>query len=96
MTKLPALAALALLAVAATGLSVVSAGDAQAAAPECKTSVGSGNKWTCTTDFKAKTKSTTRRARFGAQFLPRRGRSASNRFKARTIPCYRNPVPGCR
>lgn len=96
MTKLPALAALALVAATATGIAALGAGDAFAAAPGCKTSVGSGNKWTCTTDYKAKTKRSGRKMRYGRQFLPARSKSASKRFKAKTIPCYQSPVPGCR
>lgn len=93
MTKFPAFAAL--VAIAA-GLSAVSGSQASAAAPGCKTSVGSGNKWACTTDYTAKTNHAQRRARYGSQFLPRGGKSASKSFKARTIPCYQSPVPGCR
>jgi hypothetical protein len=62
---------------------------AEAAAPKCKPSVGTSNRYVCTTDLTAKpsapqgTGATT-----GLQLKPLK-------FKAKTIPCYKSPVPGC-
>lgn len=93
MSKRSALTALSLLAVSSAFALTSAATVANAAAPDCKTSVGSSNKWTCTTDFTAKPKNDARRK------VPTRrlhGYSASRKFKIKTIPCYQNPVPGCR
>lgn len=93
MSKFTVLAALTLMAAGSAAVLTNTATVANAAAPGCKPSVGSGNKWSCTTDFTAKSKSDARRT------VPTRrlyGHSASRKFKIKTIPCYQNPVPGCR
>lgn len=61
---------------------------AEAAAPKCKPSVGTSNKFVCTTDMTAKPRQP-QRAASGLQYKPLK-------FKAKTIPCYQSPVPGCR
>lgn len=62
---------------------------AQAAAPKCKPSVGTSNKYVCTTDLTAKPSAPQRNGvAAGHQLKPLK-------FKAKTIPCYKSPVPGC-
>jgi hypothetical protein len=62
---------------------------AEAASPKCKPSVGTAHKFVCTTDMTAKPQT------------PQRSGGASihqlkpAKFKAKTIPCYKSPVPGC-
>lgn len=59
---------------------------AEAAAPKCKPSVGTANKFVCTTDFTAKPQQPQ-----GAVVKHVR----PLKLKAKTIPCYKSPVPGC-
>jgi ABC-type glycerol-3-phosphate transport system substrate-binding protein len=59
---------------------------AQAEAPKCKPSVGTPNKFVCTTDMTAQP-----RQQAGVVH-----RQIKPKFKAKTIPCYQSPVPGCR
>lgn len=62
---------------------------AEAAAPKCKPSVGTSNKYVCTTDFTVKPSAPRRNGvAAGHQLKPLK-------FKAKTIPCYKSPVPGC-
>lgn len=60
---------------------------AEAAAPKCKPSVGTSNKYVCTTDYTAQP------SQPQASVAVKRG---PQKFKAKTIPCYQSPVPGCR
>ncbi|MEL6299322.1 MAG: hypothetical protein AAFQ45_12205 [Pseudomonadota bacterium] len=66
----------------------VSASVASAAAPKCKTSVGSSNKHTCTTDYTAKQKGGTykRAVRIGG----------AKAFKAKLPPCPKIPRGPCK
>ncbi len=74
-------AALALL----VGVAAFAGGSpAEATAPKCKPSVGTSNKFVCTTDMTAKTK-----PQGNVQLKPLK-------LKVKTIPCYKSPVPGCR
>lgn len=82
-TTIAIAAALAAVTIAAL---LATAAPAAAGKQRCKTSVGSGNRFACTTDFKAKTKRNVNQFR-AIRIKPR--------FKIKTIPCYRNPVPGC-
>ncbi len=61
---------------------------ANAAAPKCKTSVGSANKYTCTTDFTAKPKGGVlkRAIRVGG----------AKAFKAKLPPCPKIPRGPCK
>jgi hypothetical protein len=78
-------AAVALLAGAGT---FAGHSPAEALAPKCKPSVGTSNKFVCTTDFTAKPKP----QGSAATLLP----AKPLKLKAKTIPCYQSPVPGCR
>ena len=79
------LKAAATAALVAAGAILSASAPASAASPGCKTSVGSSNKWTCTTDYTSNPKPAQK-----AQI-----KQIKPRFKLKTIPCYQSPVPGC-
>jgi hypothetical protein len=62
---------------------------AEAAAPKCKPSVGTSNRYVCTTDMTAQPRAPQRNG------VAARHQLKPLKFKARTIPCYQSPVPGC-
>jgi len=74
-------------ALAIAGAAMMSAGlaTAEAAAPKCKTSVGSSSNYTCTTDFKAPSKPDYTAIRTGPK-----------RFKAKLPPCPKIPRGPCK
>lgn len=90
------------VALLSASFAMTSSSHVFAAAPECVGSTSGGpKKFTCTDDLQAKLPKTKKRIVKRKLKLKRARKYHSiqrgnKRFKVKTIPCYQNPVPGCR
>lgn len=101
MHQMKTIALLAALAVSGSMLTTGSVSSVSAEAPPCVGSTSPGpHPYSCTDDFQAtpgrsKSKQVKRKLKLKRKHKLYQIQRGNNRFKAKTIPCYQNPVPGC-